>query len=197
MTLLVAHDAILMPRMQDIVPICDDNFASISRVLKSDTTIGLVQKNDAGIFKTGTLAKILDINETDQKQIFVKLGGIARFVIENLKEKAGVITAEVNYDAYAADIVEYNDFSIDRKKLLSSLMKYLKNCNVATDIVKLASFPNELLIKSLSMSCPFSSKEKQALLEIPSMVGQYEEIVTLLEMSNKSSPHFACSRTIH
>ncbi|HID68466.1 MAG TPA: ATP-dependent protease, partial [Roseibacterium sp.] len=42
---------------------------------------------------------------------------------------------------------------------------------------------DELLINSLSMLCPFSPEEKQALLEAPSLTIRRETLVTLLEFA--------------
>jgi len=54
---------------------------------------------------------------------------------------------------------------------------------LSTDWGSLKGADEELLINSLSMLCPFSPEDKQALLEAPSLTTRRETLVTLIEFA--------------
>lgn len=54
---------------------------------------------------------------------------------------------------------------------------------LSTDWGNLREADTELLINSLSMLCPFTPEDKQALLEAPSLSTRRETLVTLIEFA--------------
>ena len=70
-----------------------------------------------------------------------------------------------------------------REAFLAVLGRYLQTMNLSTDWSSLKEAETELLINSLSMLCPFSPEDKQALLEAPSLTTRRETLVTLIEFA--------------
>ena len=67
------------------------------------------------------------------------------------------------------------------------LARYFSRLNLSTDWDSLKEAEAELLINSLSMLCPFSPEDKQALLEAPTLTTRRETIVTLIEFALRAS----------
>ena len=68
-------------------------------------------------------------------------------------------------------------------RLLSALKVYLKLQQLSADWESIEGAPDERLITSLSMICPFSCREKQALLESPCLAERARVLTALLEMA--------------
>lgn len=66
---------------------------------------------------------------------------------------------------------------------MAALARYFEEENLSTDWESLQEAEDELLINSLSMLCPFSPEDKQALLEAPSLTTRRETLMTLIEFS--------------
>ena len=66
---------------------------------------------------------------------------------------------------------------------MAALGRYFTAMNLSTDWGSLKDAEPELLINSLSMLCPFSAEDKQALLEAPTLDTRRETLVTLIEFA--------------
>jgi Lon protease-like protein len=75
------------------------------------------------------------------------------------------------------------DAGFQREAFLSALGRYFQTMNLSTDWSSLKEAETELLINSLSMLCPFTPEDKQALLEAPSLTTRRETLVTLIEFA--------------
>ncbi len=67
------------------------------------------------------------------------------------------------------------------------LGRYFTKLDLSTDWDSLKEAEPELLINALSMLCPFSPEDKQALLEAPTLMTRRETIVTLMEFGLRGS----------
>ena len=61
--------------------------------------------------------------------------------------------------------------------------RYFEAAQLSTEWSSLKDAEDELLISALSMLCPFSPEDKQALLEAPSLTTRRETLVTLIEFA--------------
>ena len=68
---------------------------------------------------------------------------------------------------HAFDLWARDSGALDRPRLLAALRTYLKLQKLSADWESIEGAPDERLITSLAMICPFSCREKQALLESP------------------------------
>ena len=78
---------------------------------------------------------------------------------------------------------EERDPNFDRAEFLEWLKRYLTAMKLATDWDGLQDAETELLINSLSMLCPFSPEDKQALLEAPTLENRRETLVALIQFA--------------
>jgi Lon protease-like protein len=76
-----------------------------------------------------------------------------------------------------------DDPGFQREDFLGLLGRYFQAMNLSTDWSSLKEAETELLINSLSMLCPFTPEDKQALLEAPSLTTRRETLVTLIEFA--------------
>jgi Lon protease-like protein len=198
---------VLMPKTQLVVPIHDlESLSLIADAVRNDWLIGVIQPHESmadqqeeAFYKTGTLSKILEINDADSSPILLTLGGICRFTTHGeMSRPAGYRTSGVSYERYAADIVQCSDFSLNRERLLRALTLYFRRLELKPDWKEISNFSNEKLVMALSMACPFEAREKQALLEVPTLQEQSEFITQLLEISCFAEDgHHVATTTMH
>ena len=93
-----------------------------------------------------------------------------------------------DYSDFAADLKlepeELAESTVSREKLVKALKPYLTEHGMQTDWKSIEEAPAETLVNALSMLCPFDPREKQALLEAPSVKHRAEALIALLEMAN-------------
>lgn len=66
---------------------------------------------------------------------------------------------------------------------MDMLHRFFESMDLSTDWDSLQEADEELLINSLSMLCPFTPEDKQALLEAPTLITRRETMVTLIEFA--------------
>jgi Lon protease-like protein len=158
--------------------------------MKSDKYIGIIQpsiskKENSDTEEVGCLGKISTYVENDDGTLIVKLTGVCRF---NINEKLDSDTAynqmRVSYNQFKDDL-KLNDpiKSIDRDKLLNVISDYLNVNDLTTDWSVITDTDTEILINAFAMLSPFSSEEKQALLEAKNIENRSEILIALSEMS--------------
>ena len=72
---------------------------------------------------------------------------------------------------------------VDRDALFKSLKVYFAAQGIQASWEALCETPNERLINSLAMICPFAPPEKQALLEATNLADRARVLTTLVEMA--------------
>lgn len=130
----------------------------------------------------GCLGRLSSFEETDDGRYLIALDGLVRFrVVRELEEKDGYRRVAVSYDDFTGD-VGLADPSIDRTRLLAALHSYFDLKGFSADWRTMDECDCEKLVTTLSMICPFSNSDKQALLEAPSTVNRADVLTSLLEM---------------
>ena len=81
------------------------------------------------------------------------------------------------------DLVTENTNLPDRKRRLEIVKSYFTLKNIAADWSSVEDAPDEPLITSLSMMCPFAPREKQALLECSGLQERSALLISLMEMA--------------
>ena len=97
---------------------------------------------------------------------------MAEIVIKGVQKSFGAFTALHSVDLTIAD-----------REFMVLLGRYFAKLKLSTDWDSLKEAEPELLINSLSMLCPFSPEDKQALLEAPTLITRRETLVTLIEFA--------------
>lgn len=133
----------------------------------------------------GCAGRLTAFNETDDGRYMITLTGVSRCRIgEEIDGFAPYRRAKVDWSGFDRDLgAAEHDKGLDRDILLAVLRRYFSEEELNVDWDGLARAPDEVLINSVSMLCPFGPEDKQALLEAPSLSTRRETLVTLMEFA--------------
>ena len=133
----------------------------------------------------GCAGRLTGFSETEDGRYMITLSGQSRFRVK--EEQSGFTPYRrcmVDWGPFGRDLGdEETDAGFDRKAFLGVLARYFQAMQLSTDWSSLKEAEPELLVNSLSMLCPFSPEDKQALLEAPSLTTRRETLVTLIEFA--------------
>ena len=121
---------------------------------------------------------------TGDDSYILTLTGIARFrIAEELSVTTPYRQCRVGYDQYLIDFTaRAGEEAVDRNALLKALRAFAKASELKIDWKGVNEAPNEALVNALSMMCPFGPREKQALLEAPTLKERAEVLVAITEI---------------
>ena len=182
---------LLLPRGKLPLNIFEPRYLSMTQdALQSDRLIGMVQPRNADetgesppVFPVGCAGRITSFSETDDGRYLITLSGLCRFRIEReLPLISGYRRVVPDFKSYRADL-DAATAPIERNRLIAALRGYLKQQSISADWDSIDGAPDERLVTTLSMICPFSTSEKQALLEAPCLGERAKVLITLLEMA--------------
>lgn len=185
--------ALMLPRARLPLHIFEPRYlAMIEDCMKSKTRlIGMIQTRDTPsgekrLQAIGCAGRLTGFSETEDGRYMITLGGVSRFrVKEEVQGFTPYRRCNVDWSPFGLDLrrEEETDAGFNRASFMDLLGRYLSAMNLSTDWDSLKEAETELLINSLSMLCPFSSEDKQALLEAPSLSTRRETLVTLIEFA--------------
>ena len=153
--------------------------------LSSDRLIGMIQKkDDDSLYDIGCLGKIVGFNETSDNRYLINLFGKSYFrVIREIssKHKFRIVDGEILKTKEADNI---NDLKNKFKTIIFNTYRdYVKNNNIETNLKEIESIEDlELKSKFITMISPFSTQEKQALLEKYELSSFYETLISILKL---------------
>lgn len=162
----------------------------VEDALAGHRMIGMVQpceeceeQGSANVYRTGCLGRISAFNETDEGHYLITLSGLIRFAIDNeLPLHRGYRRVVPSYQRYRGDLDE-DKGCIDRTGLLDALSCYFETNGIEGDWDAIEQTPDEKLVTSLAMICPFEPPEKQALLEAMTLPERAATMTTILQMA--------------
>jgi hypothetical protein len=165
--------------------------AMIQDVLAGPRIIGMMQPRNPNqkakvqdLYGIGCAGRVQAFRETDDGRFYITLKGICRFaVIEELDAGTPYRQAVVTYARYRADMLPGDDVPVDREKLMPALREFLTRFEVKIDWEALEKVPDDALVRSLAMMCPFEPNEKQALLEAETPTDRGTLVTALIEMA--------------
>lgn len=171
------------PRYQKMVT---DSFAR-------DRLIGIVQPrveasdpvpDHTPLYTMGCAGKVVEFAEISGGRFLITLGGLCRFDIldESLTDN-GYRRAMADFEPYKNDLLEDTTEISDRKGLLNAAKAYFAQKEVPADWEGVEDAPDDILVTSFAMACPFRFEEKQALLECKDTEARAELLKNLLRMS--------------
>jgi len=191
---------LLLPRTRLPLNIFEPRYlAMVDSAIGSYRLIGMIQPKVAGededshkkpaLTSVGCAGRIVEFSETDDGRYLITLLGIARFRVAGERDsQAAFRQVAADYSEFAPDLrlepEEIAESALSRDKLVKALKPYLTEHAMQTDWKSIEEAPAETLINALSMLCPFDAREKQALLEAPSVKERAEALIALLEMAN-------------
>lgn len=183
---------LLLPRSRLPLNVFEPRYLNmIDDALAGDRLIGMIQPEPAGsanqlaplLFKVGCVGRIVSLAEEGDRYL-IALAGICRFgVTEELATTRGYRRIVPDWAPFRGDFVEVSGPEIDRKRLTAGLKTFFKANGLSADWASIEQAPDERLVNSLSMICPFPPAEKQALLEAATLADRVAILTGLVEMA--------------
>jgi Lon protease-like protein len=164
----------------------------IRDALSGERLIGMVQPTDPArgsprpeIYRTGCAGRIVEDRETEDGRFYVTLHGLCRFrIAEELAVATRYRQVAADWTPYRGDVgASDEDGRVDRARLLPALRAYLQLAGIPADWKAVEGAPSAALVNYLSMICPFSPSEKQALLEAADVFERGRVMTALIEMA--------------
>ncbi len=188
--------ALLLPRARLPLHIFEPRYlAMIEDCLKTKTRlIGMIcpretpSKGAGGekrLNAIGCAGRLTGFSETEDGRYMITLSGVSRFrVREEVQGFTPYRRCTVDWAPFARDLGPAEaDAGFDREAFLALLGRYFASQNLSSDWASLREAEPELIVNAISMLCPFSAEDKQALLEAPSLTTRRETLVTLMEFA--------------
>lgn len=168
--------------------------AIVEDCLASGRLFGMVQGDPAlprieigsQIYRVGCLGRISSFSETDDGRYLITLTGVIRFrVREEVAMRRGYRRAAVEYGDFGPDLIlDGAPPAIDREALLDALRPYFHARGIEANWDAVEQTGDAMLVTTLCMLCPFEVREKQALLEAPTVESRAEMLVALMQMGS-------------
>lgn len=184
--------AVLLPRWTLPLNFFEPRYLNmVDDVMSGDRVIGMIQpsmkatdKAHPELCNVGCVGRVTSYAETDDGRYLVTLSGIVRYrILEELDVKTPYRQARVSYGEYADDFSPADPTELpSRDALLGALRSYLQRNSLKADWGKVDDTPIEMLVNALCAGCPFSAREKQALIEAPGLKDRADALIALLEM---------------
>jgi Lon protease-like protein len=181
---------LLLPRGRLPLNIFEKRYlAMFDDALGSDRLIGMIQPSAQGnepspaLFSVGCAGRITSFGETGDGRYLVALDGVARFgIAEELPLQRGYRRVIPDWTRFATDVTE-DTGAIDRHRLIELLQAYFRQQSLSANWDAIGQAPDERLVTSLAMICPFEPPEKQALLEAGCLSDRARLMMSLLEIA--------------
>lgn len=141
------------------------------------------------LYRIGCLGRLSSFSETDDGRFLITLTGLARFSIaEELAGRRGYRRVRADFSQFPGDLDLFHDPSgVEREALLTALRGYFTGQKFDANWDAIHRLPDEALVVTLSMVCPFEPAERQALLEAPSEADRASTLLALLQMGAAGS----------
>jgi Lon protease-like protein len=196
---------LLLPRGRLPLNIFERRYiAMFDDALAGDRLIGMIQPTDPisgdpapALFGVGCAGRITSFSETGDGRYIVTLDGIARFrVTGELPLRRGYRSVTPDWSDFADDLSEESG-EIDRARLIGLLQAYFRQQGISANWDAINQAPDERLLTSLAMICPFDPSEKQALLEAGHLDERTRLMMTLLEIAIAGHGESDGDRPVH
>jgi uncharacterized protein len=153
-----------------------------AEVAGSDSNI-ITLPTEPPVYSVGCAGRVASFEETDDGRILVSLKGLIRFRVgQEIAGRKGYRRVKPLYEEFKADMDAAPAIDLDRDGLMEVLKPYLdaQGMKVNLDVIK--NLSDTTLVTSLCMICPFDPREKQALLETPTLQERAKTLGALLRM---------------
>jgi Lon protease-like protein len=160
---------LLLPRGSLPLNIFEPRYLAMTEdaLATTDRLIGMIQPTEPergdkppSLYTVGCAGRIASFSETDDGRYLITLSGVCRFgVSEEVATMRG-------YRRVVPDFARYG---------------------MSADWNAITDSPDDRLVTTLSMFCPFEPQEKQALLECATLAERSATLVALLEMGTRGN----------
>ena len=143
---------------------------------------GLSVPDGTDLYRTGCAGRIVAFEETGDGRYVLRLRGVCRFAVgDELPLLHGFRRAHVDFAPYRADLSAAGEKLGDRTRLMGLLKAYFELENIDADWDTVTQTPDDRLVTTLAMVCPFEAADKQALLESADLERRAKLIIALIE----------------
>lgn len=190
------NNVLLLPKCKLPLNLFENRYLHMfDSALSSDRIIGMIQPSEnvkshrdtpnPKIYNVGCAGIIVAFNQTNDNRYEIVLKGLSRFEVnKEIDLYKGFRRAKVNWTKYKEDLNSLSaNNPTDRIMFEEKLKMYLKKLDVGADWQQIEASNDEDLVNSISMGCPFSNIEKQALLEAKTLEERLKVLNSLLDMS--------------
>lgn len=159
--------------------------------MEGKRVIGIIQPRDAEdtsheppLFDIGCVGKICEFSEVEDNVYRITLEGLCRFrIVQEVGDRITKYRQVVaDYKPFLHDFHPSIEQTVNRDALQNVLKYFLEFEDEQADWDMLNSLDDDNLINSLSIICPFSPIEKQALLEADDVPARGDLLISLLTM---------------
>lgn len=189
--------ALLLPQGKLPLNIFEPRYlAMVEDALASGRVIGMVQPDEnrsstpsgPALYRVGCLGRLSSFSESDDGRYLVTLTGMIRFSIGvELEMQRGYRRVRADLSRFRSDLDGVVTASgIDRSGLTDALRAYFTARGFDANWDAINEMPEDALVITLAMICPFDPAEKQALLEAPASTDRASTLLALLQMGAHS-----------
>ena len=158
----------------------------VDYALTNNSNIGMIQQQENGdLYSVGCMGKITSCKKTSEGRYLINLVGEDCFKLKNeVKFKKIFRLAEVKIYSNQSnnEILDLNKFKTS--ELLKEYKRFMINRGLEVNIDYFKQAEKTNIIKFISMATPFSSAEKQMLLEAETIKELFEKLIALLQYYN-------------
>lgn len=186
--------ALLLPGTHRPLNIFEPRFvAMVDDALSTDRLIGLIQPKDSEeeaprgavpLERVGCIGRLTHFEEQAENRYFIILEGLCRFEpLDELTTSAPYRRVSISTAAYDGDFSPMDgEDGIDRVRLMGVLRAYAEFSQFEVDWDEVDDMSTGELINLSAMLTPYGAREKQALLEAPTLADRAETLIALAEM---------------
>jgi len=185
--------ALLLPRGKLPLRIFERRYVAMTEdALGQGRMFGMIQPdpstpetpNGPGLFRVGCLGRLSSFSETDEGHFLITLTGLIRFAVAaEIEMRRGYRRVRADMAPFGADLdLEAPVTAVPREAMLAALRGYFTHRSIDANWDAIKRLPDDMLVITLSMVCPFEPAEKQALLEAPTDVDRAAALLALLQM---------------
>lgn len=180
--------AILFPNSNLPLNIFEERYLEmINYALSKNKKIGMIQKNKEGdeIYKIGCCGRITSFHETNDGRYLINLLGLNFFkIIKEVETKNKFRIFKVKFEENKQ--FDQKEIKHDKSLILNKFKFFVKKTNLETSLDSIDSINYNDLVKILAMSCPFTTSEKQLLLESKNTNALADKLLTLFDFYNNN-----------
>lgn len=200
--------ALLLPRGKLPLNIFEPRYlAMVEDALAGGRVIGMIQPEPGrpatptgpALYGVGCLGRLSSFSETEDGRYLITLSGLWRFRL------AGEVEMRRGYRRVRGDFAPFRavdtaeppeSVPFDRDALLVALRAYFQARGFEANWDAIHEMPDDALVATLSMACPFDPAEKQALLEAHAPEDRAATLLALLRMGAHAPSDAPSRRTL-
>ena len=185
--------ALLLPRGKLPLNIFEPRYLEMTEdALAAGRMFGMIQPDPAppagscgpALYRVGCLGRLSSFSETDDGRYLITLTGVIRFSVAlELPLQRGYRRVRGDVSPYLADLLPGpHPITVEREALIGALRCYFARRGFEANWDAIRRIPDDMLVITLAMICPFEPAEKQALLEAETETDRAVALLALLQM---------------